>query len=230
MRVSPLVGFAILIGVVSLTLVVLASPIFAVRDIEVSGATYTDPVLLDKVRDSLRGASVFTADLDGAKRRLEGDPWVQRARLNWYLPDRVVIEIDERVPVAWFVGVDNRARVLDFEGRVLDVLDGQPTQFLKIDGVGPNLPAGTVPSPVYQAAAQLAISLPDDIRKQVKHLSVSGPEALGFALKSGTTINLGAPIDVRNKLTVVATVLSRQDPEFIVNIDVSSGQPIVQNG
>ena len=230
LRVSPLVGFAIVIGVVSIALVVLASPIFAVRDIQVTGATYTDPVLLDKVRESLRGASVFTADLDGAKRRLEGDPWVQRARLNWYLPDRVVIEIDERVPVAWFVGVDNRARVLDFEGRVLDVLDGQPTQFLKIEGVGPNLPAGTVPSPVYQAAAQVAISLPDDIRERVKHLVVNGPEALGFVLKSGTTINLGAPIDIRNKLTVVATVLSRQDPQFIKGIDVSSGQPIVQNG
>jgi cell division septal protein FtsQ len=173
---------------------------------------------------------VFTADLDGAKRRLEGDPWVQRARLEWYLPDRVVIEIDEREPVAWFVGVDNRARVLDFEGRVLDVLDGQPTQLLKIEGVGPNLPAGTVPTPVYQAAAQLAISLPDDIRREVRHLSVNGPEALGFVMKTGTVVNLGAPIDVRNKLTIVATILSRQDPEFIVGIDVSSGQPIVQNG
>jgi len=230
LRVSPLVGFAILIGLVSLALVVLASPIFAVRNIEVDGATYTDPVLLESVRDSLRGASVFTADLDGAKRRLEGDPWVQRARLEWYLPDRVVIEIDEREPVAWFVGVDNRARVLDFEGRVLDVLDGQPTQLLKIEGVGPNLPAGTVPTPVYQAAAQLAISLPDDIRREVRHLSVNGPEALGFVMKTGTVVNLGAPIDVRNKLTIVATILSRQDPEFIVGIDVSSGQPIVQNG
>jgi len=229
-RVSPLVGFAILIGVVSLVLVVLASPIFAVRDIQVTGATYADPVLLDKVRDSLRGASVFTADLDGAKRRLEGDPWVQRARLNWYLPDRVVIEIDERVPVAWFVGVDNRARVLDSDGRVLDVLDGQPTQFTKIEGVGPNLPAGTVPTPVYQAAAQLAISLPDDLRKQLKHVTVSGPNALGFVLDSGTVITLGAPVDIRNKLTVVVAVLTRQDPEFIVGIDVSSGQPIISNG
>ena len=229
-RVSPLVAFAALIGTVSLVLVVLASPIFAVRDIEVSGATYTDPVLLESVRDSLRGASVFTADLDGAQRRLEGDPWVARARLNWYLPDRVVIEVAERKPVAWFVGVDNRARVLDADGRVLDVLDGQPTQFLKIEGVGPNLPAGTVPTLVYQAAAQLAISLPADIRKRLKHVTVNGPDALGFVLKTGTVVNLGAPVDVRNKITIVATVLARQDPAFIAGIDVSSGQPIIDNG
>ena len=229
-RVSPVVGFAVLIGVVSLVLVVLASPIFAVRDIEVSGATYTDPVLLQSVSDSLRGASVFTADLDGAQRRLEGDPWVQRARLKWYLPDRVVMEIDERTPVAWFVGVDNRARVLDVEGRVLDVLEGQPTQFLKIEGVGPNLPAGTVPTPVYQAAAQLAISFPEAIREQVKHVVVNGPDSLGFVLQTGTVVTFGAPVDIRNKLTIVTTVLTRQDPKFIAGIDVSSGQPIIDNG
>lgn len=46
-------------------------------------------------------------------------------------------------------------------------------------------------------------------------------------LKTGTVINLGAPIDVRNKLTVVESVLIRQDPKFVKSIDVSSGQPIV---
>ena len=229
-RISPMAALGILIVLVSLTLVLLASPIFAARDIEISGATYTDEQLLESVMESLRGSSVLTADLDGARRRIEGDPWVRRARLSWYLPDRIIIEIDERTPVAWFVGVDNRARVLDFDGRVIEVLDGQPTQLIKIEGVGPNLPAGTLPTPVYQAAAQLAVSLPDDIRRRTEHITVNGPESLGFVLRSGTKINLGAPVDVRNKLTAVATLLIRQDPQFIVAIDVSSGQPIVQNG
>jgi UDP-N-acetylmuramate dehydrogenase len=229
MRVSPLVGFGLAIGIFSMILVVLASPLFAVRRIEVTGVTYADPVLIDKVRESLRGASVFTADLDGAQRRLEGDPWVKRARLDYYLPNRVVIEVEERIAVAWFVGVDNRARVLDFDGRVLAVLDGQPTQFMKIEGVGPNLPAGTVPSAVYQAAAQLAVSLPPSLVAEVEHITVAGPESLGFRLKSGTAINLGAPVDVRNKLIAVVTLLQQQRAEFISSIDVSSGQAIVSS-
>jgi cell division septal protein FtsQ len=147
--------------------------------------------------------------------------------VQWYFPNRVVVEIDERVPVAWFVGVDNRARVLDFEGRVLDVLDGQPTQFLKIEGVGPNLAAGTLPTQVYQAAAQLATSLPTNLQRLVEHVTVNGPEALGMVLKTGTVINLGAPVDVRNKLTIVESVLIRQDPRFVTSIDVASGQPVV---
>jgi hypothetical protein len=83
---------------------------------------------------------------------------------------------------------------------------------------------------VYQAAAQLAVSLPDDLRRRTDYITVGGPDTLGFVLRSGTTINLGAPVDVRNKLTAVATLLIRQDPQFITAIDVSTGQPIVQNG
>ena len=229
LRVSPLVGFGVLIAVFSLTLVILASPLFAVRQIDVTGVTYSDPALLGNVSDSLRGASVFTADLQGAQRRLEGDPWVRQARLNWYLPNRVVIEIEERRAVAWFVGVDNRARVLDIDGRVLEVLDGQPTQFMKIEGVGPNLPPGTVTTLVYQAAAQLANSLPADLLPQVRHVFVDGPEALGITLKKGTIITLGAPVDVRNKLTQVMVLLTQQDVSFIAAIDVSSGQPVIAN-
>ena len=229
LRVSPLVGFGVLIAVFSLTLVILASPLFAVRQIDVTGVTYSDPALLGNVSDSLRGASVFTADLEGAQRRLEGDPWVRQARLNWYLPNRVVIEIEERRAVAWFVGVDNRARVLDIDGRVLEVLDGQPTQFMKIEGVGPNLPPGTVTTLVYQAAAQLANSLPADLLPQVRHVFVDGPEALGITLKKGTIITLGAPVDVRNKLTQVMVLLTQQDVSFIAAIDVSSGQPVIAN-
>ena len=229
LRVSPLVGFGVIIAVFSLTLVILASPLFAVRQIDVTGVTYSDPALLSNVGDSLRGASVFTADLEGAQRRLEGDPWVRQARLNWYLPNRVVIEIEERRAVAWFVGVDNRARVLDIDGRVLEVLDGQPTQFMKIEGVGPNLPPGTVTTLVYQAAAQLANSLPADLLPQVRHVFVDGPEALGITLKKGTIITLGAPVDVRNKLTQVMVLLTQQDVSFIAAIDVSSGQPVIAN-
>jgi hypothetical protein len=82
---------------------------------------------------------------------------------------------------------------------------------------------------VYTGAAQLATSLPPEIAQRVKHLNVDGPEQLGMTLKTGTVVKLGAPVDLRYKLVIVATVLAQQDPKFIVSIDVSSGQAVVQN-
>ena len=227
LRPNLLVVSVGVLGVLLLGMIVLASPLFGVRRVDVTGAQYVDAEVLARVEESMRGTSVFTVDLDSARRRIEGDPWVKSARLRWYLPDRVVIDIVERTPVAWFVGVDNRSRVLDMDGRVLAVEDGQPVGYRRISGVGPNLTPGSTAAPIYRAAAQLAVSMPEELDRRVETVAVLSPEMLGATLRGGTEIVFGAPNDLRNKIMQVVVILRRQDPATIARIDVSGGQPIV---
>jgi hypothetical protein len=63
----------------------------------------------------------------------------------------------------------------------------------------------------------------------VKHLGVAGTEEITMTLKTGTVINFGAPVDMRNKLVNVVVLLRRQDVNSIVGIDVSTGTPVVQS-
>ena len=219
-------GFVILIGI---ALVVLASPIVAVRTVQVEGAKYADAALVRSVSDSLKGKSVLTVDTKTASERLESDPWVKSARITTSLPSRVLIQINERIPVAWFLGVDNRARVIDEDGLVLSVVEGRPTQYMWIEGTGPNLTAGASAAAAYRAAGQLAMSLPSELAPMVKHLGVAGTEEITMTLKTGTVINFGAPVDMRNKLVNVVVLLRRQDVNSIVGIDVSTGTPVVQS-
>jgi UDP-N-acetylmuramate dehydrogenase len=209
-------------------LLVLASPLVAVERVDVDGVTYADAALVESVAESMKGVSVLTVDTDAARRRLEADPWIASARISTYLPDRVLIEVQERRPAAWFVGVDNRARVIDVEGRVLAVVEGRPTAYLWIDGVGPNLVAGSIADPAYRAAAQLALSLPAEIEPLVDHLGVTAASEVTMTLTTGTLINFGQPVDMRNKLVSVVVLLRRQDPNQIIAIDVSGGTPVVQ--
>ena len=218
-------GFVIFIGI---ALVVLASPIVAVRTVQVEGAKYADAALVRSVSDSLKGKSVLTVDTKTASERLESDPWVKSARITTSLPSRVLIQINERIPVAWFLGVDNRARVIDEDGLVLSVVEGRPTQYMWIEGTGPNLTAGASSAAAYRAAGQLAMSLPSELAPMVKHLGVAGTEEITMTLKTGTVINFGAPVDMRNKLVNVVVLLRRQDVNSIVGIDVSTGTPVVQ--
>ena len=219
-------GFVIFIGI---ALVVLASPIVAVRTVQVEGAKYADAALVRSVSDSLKGKSVLTVDTKTASERLESDPWVKSARITTSLPSRVLIQINERIPVAWFLGVDNRARVIDEDGLVLSVVEGRPTQYMWIEGTGPNLTAGASAAAAYRAAGQLAMSLPSELAPMVKHLGVAGTEEITMTLKTGTVINFGAPVDMRNKLVNVVVLLRRQDVNSIVGIDVSTGTPVVQS-
>ena len=217
------------LGTAVVALVVLASPIVAVRTVQVEGATYVDARLVDAVVQSLKGNSVLTVDTATAEARLEGDPWVLDARITTYLPNRAVIEVSERIPVAWFLGVDNRARVIDIDGRVLAIVDGRPTDYLWIDGTGPNSSPGAIASDSYRAAGQLAMSVPDEMRPLVAKLGVSGPNNVTMTLVTGTIIDFGEPVDMRNKLVNVVVLLRRQDPNGIALIDVSSGTPVVKS-
>jgi UDP-N-acetylmuramate dehydrogenase len=222
------VGGSLVAGMV-LILIVLASPIVAVRNIDIEGAKYANSTLIQTVSKSLRGKSVLTVDTNAAQRLLETDPWIESVRIKTYLPGRAVIEIQERTPVAWFLGVDNQGRVIDQDGRVLAVVNGRPTEYMLIDGTGPNLIAGAMASESYAAAAQLAMSLPDEIRPVVKNMGVNGPNQVTMTLLTGAVVKFGEPVDLRNKLVNVVVILRRQDINQIAGIDVSSGTPVVSS-
>ena len=222
------VGGSLVAGVV-FVLIVLASPIVAVRNIDVEGAKYANSTLIETVSKSLRGKSVLTVDTNAAQKLLETDPWIESVRIKTYLPGRAVIEINERVPVAWFLGVDNQGRVIDQDGRVLAVVNGRPTEYMLIDGTGPNLIAGAMAAESYAAAAQLAMSLPEEIRPVVKNMGVNGPNQVTMTLLTGAVVKFGEPVDLRNKLVNVVVILRRQDINQIAGIDVSSGTPVVSS-
>ena len=228
-RKQMLVVGGSLVACVVVVLIVLASPIVAVRNIEIEGAKYANSTLIETVSKSLRGKSVLTVDTNSAQKLLETDPWIESVRIKTYLPGRAVIEINERVPVAWFLGVDNQGRVIDQDGRVLAVVNGRPTEYMLIDGTGPNLIAGAMTSDSYAAAAQLAMSLPDEIRPVIKNMGVDGPNQVTMTLLTGAVVKFGEPVDLRNKLVNVVVILRRQNINQIAGIDVSSGTPVVSS-
>ncbi|NQW33562.1 MAG: UDP-N-acetylmuramate dehydrogenase [Acidimicrobiaceae bacterium] len=207
---------------IACVLVVLASPIVGVRKIDVEGVRYMNADLITSVKKSLLGKSVLTVDTNAAERRLEGDPWVDSVRIRTYFPTRLTIEIVERVPVAWFIGVDNRARIVDQDARVLAVETGQPTAYLQITGVGANLAPGGSAGDIYRAAAQLAKALPDELMKVVLNVGTAGPNQLTMTLRSGTLVNFGQPVDVQKKLIALVVLLRRQDSKQIISIDLTN--------
>jgi cell division protein FtsQ len=212
-------------------LVVLASPLLSIRTVDVDGAAYVqrfDGDLLDQVVASLDGEPILIADLQGAADRLEESPWVRSARVTMDFPDRVRIEIRERVPLAYFTGTDGRARVIDDEGRVIVVLDGQPIDYVQITGEGPDLGPGASAGSTYRAAAQLVRALPDELRPQVASLGVTPEGELTMELIQGTDVRFGVPDDLQAKLVALVVVLRRQPAGSMNVIDVSTGEPTIQ--
>ena len=213
---------------VVVVITLLASPIFAIRSVTVEGNVYTSKDVVAAVTKTLKGASVFTVDTQRARELLLEDSWVSDVRITTRFPGKALVEIAERVPIVWYVGDDQKARIVDARGRIIAVLDGWPTKYLRVVGVGPSLEAGATADDVYRAAAQLVLALPDELRPLVKSLEVSPGGELAMTLKGGTLVRFGPPNDLQNKLVAVVVLLRRQNPSTLAVIDVSTGDPTVQ--
>ena len=213
--------------VVIVVLALLASPLFAIRRLSVEGTVYTSDKSVADVRRILKGTSIFTADTARARAALLADPWVADVRITTHFPSSAVVEVSERVPVVWYVGSDNKARMVDARGHVIAVLDGFPTKYLQVKGTGPEVKAGDIADDAYRAAAQLVLALPDELRPLVVALDLSPAGELSMVLKGDTMVKFGTPSDLQNKLVAVVVLLRRQDPKTIAVIDVSAGDPTV---
>lgn len=207
---------------------VLASPIFAIRTVVFDGTVYTDASTIEDVRAMLDGSSVFTADVDLARQRMLEDPWVAEVRITTDFPGRAVVEVAERVPVVWYAGDDQKARVIDARGHVIAVLEGWPTKYLQVRGTGPSLEAGATADDAYRAAAQLVLALPDEIAGRVEALDLSPGGELSMFLKGGTIVRFGPPEGLQDKLVAVVVLMRRQNPSTLAVVDVSTGEPTVQ--
>jgi cell division protein FtsQ len=226
--------WAIIGGAVAAVLVaaglVLESPLFAINDVSVTGATYTDPARLQKVVDQLDGSTLLGADLGKAEATLAADPWVKRVRVERRPLRGVRIEIVERVPVATYMGADQRWRVLDADGRVMAVLDppgSKPVDPLELTlaAPGPDLEAGaTVPADLVGAASVIP-RLPADLRSKTCSLTVGEAGQLTMTMCDGFVIDLGSPDRLRDKLVTTIFVLNTRADDVARSSGLNVGDP-----
>ena len=211
-----------------LVLLLLTSPLLSVRKVEVEGVVYANPELVASIVDSIDGEPILTVDLDAAEDKLLVIPWVRQARVSMHLPSRVTIEVVERTPIAFFRSVDGFNRVIDRDGRVLDVIEGDPVDFTPIIGTGPNLSAGQNTEQPFLGAAELINALPSELRSRLLKVTVSPEGEVSLALTNDVEVLFGRPDDFQAKLVGVVNEIKRQGSRRYAIIDVSSGQPSVR--
>jgi cell division protein FtsQ len=208
-------------------LAVLSSSLFAVERVDVQGATYSQaryPAEFQAVVDGLMGEPVLLVDTMSAERDLEQIPWIERAFVTTDFPNRVLIDVRERLPVAALVGSDERFRVIDRDGRVLDVLDGRPRDYMLITGPAPDVEPGELAGEPFALAAQLVSALPAEIRALTESVSVDATTGdFGLAFTGGIDVRLGTFDRIDSKLARLLQRV-REGLDGIVGIDVSTDE------
>jgi cell division protein FtsQ len=227
---------AVVVVVLIGALALLGSSLFAVENVTVTGAVYTDQEALDAVIDDLTGTAVLLVDSAAVEAQLEAIPWVEDARVAASFPNSASIEIRERTPVAAMMGADGLARVIDVDGRVLALVEGQPVALVWIDGPDTlDAGLGQFASIGYSSAASLVTKLTPDIRSRVESMLVT-PDGADLVL---VLTSERGPIEVRfgsaigensqiEKLVRLQRTLDDIGDKPVTVIDVSTSEVTVR--
>lgn len=154
---------------------VMTSPRFQLRQVEVAGGSRVPAAWVVAAVGSLRGRPLLLVSLDEVERQLARHPWVAGAAIRKDLPDRLQVEIRERVPVA-VLASDESSFWVDRDGRRIEECPaGAAPDLLRITGAVEDTAAVAaaldVARRMRESAAPWAASLteaeilgPDDFR------------------------------------------------------------------
>jgi cell division protein FtsQ len=199
------------------------SAFFAIDDVRVVGNAHLASARVIREAGIAPEANVLSVDLEGVEARLERDPWVASATVERSLPGTITIRVDERVAV---VAVE-RAGAFDLiasDGTVLG--SGARASRLPVVRFSAALPQ---PSPAGAAATVAALS--PDARAVVTSVEVDAMGAVTLELRSGTTVRIGTPTQLRSKgeaLTAMLAFATENEIRF-VSVDLRfPGAPSAQ--
>ncbi|HXI13186.1 MAG TPA: FtsQ-type POTRA domain-containing protein [Thermoanaerobaculia bacterium] len=73
---------------------------FAVKQVRILGASHTSPSALRAIGDAYVGQNLFRIDLEHLRNQIRSLPWIEKVEIEKRLPDGLVVQVVERVPVA----------------------------------------------------------------------------------------------------------------------------------
>lgn len=220
-RLRILVGCVAVAGVATAAVGAGRSPLFDVDYVDVRGADRT-PRLAVVAAGRLTGhPAMLDVDTATVARRVEALPWVGEATATREWPGTVRVDVVERRPAAVLPAGEGRWALADVTGRVLAVGPDKPPGLPVIGNVPAPGEPGTTLGRAAEPSLEVAASLSPELRSRIADVAaVEGGEVELQLVPPGGVVRLGPPVDLEEKLRVLATVLARADLAGLVSIDV----------
>jgi cell division protein FtsQ len=210
--VALLLLIALMVGGVWL---IYFSDALAVKDVEVHG---TQTLASEEVREVAAvpsGLPLARVDLDAIRARVEALAVVRDAKVTRSWPDRVLIDVEERIAIA-VVEIGGRTRGMDAEGVVFRDYPKPPPDMPQVHT------SSETRSDALREAASVVEALPTEIDRRVDHVEVATIDQISLVLRDGKTVVWGSAEESEAKAEVLAGLL--QQPARTYDVSVP-GQP-----
>ncbi len=204
-------GLVVVIPGMALAWVLLVSTWLGVDRVEVTGnarLTQEQVTAAAGVEPSTPLARVDLDEVEAAVGRLAPVASVV-ARRSW--PGTVLLELEERTPVAGVVGPDGAVQLVDRDGVRFASEPALPEGLVRLEvaSAGPADAAMT-------AALEVLVGLPAPLRAQVATVRAGSPSSVELLLPDGRSVVWGAPGDTASKAAAASVLLTM--PGSVVDV------------
>jgi len=202
---APWFGVGVLLVLLA-TVVALHSPWVSVRHIEISGAERVEAAGLLEEAGIGTGAIMIWLDTTGVEEAIAADPWVGSVQAERVWPDRLVVDVDERVPALWVEGPAGWMLVAE-DGVILEIAS-EPGEGLLRASIGMHgfLSVGSRPDDaVWDELVSLSGVLAAPLASASRLVSEDDEIWLNAP---GHRVRLGHPIDLADKGRVLQVMLA----------------------
>lgn len=110
---------------------------FTLKHVETRGNHRVSTQAIYDIAFDQQSAAMPLVDLDGTRARLLQLPWIREARVSRRLPDTIVVDVIERVPVAVWQQ-NGRFSLIDAEGVVLEPVGAAMPELVRLIGPDAN--------------------------------------------------------------------------------------------
>lgn len=185
--------------------------VFAIQGITVAGdMNHNSPLTLRaNVAPGLSG-TFFSVDLARVRSAFEAVPWVRHAVVRREFPNRLRVDLQEHVAVAYW-GMDSDVRLLNSFGEVFEANVGEVEQDVLPKLSGPDGQSSEVLT-MYRILAPLFVT----VELPLEQLELSGRGSWRARLDGGAVIELGrgAPAEVAERLQRFLSTLTQVTSRF----------------
>lgn len=206
--------FILLLLFVIALVMLLTSPVFCVKSVEVLGNSRLTAEEIYAAADIPEGINSFRLSLRGTKKRVESLPYIMTAKVSRRLPDKIRIHVTERTEkamaktAAGYAVIDNTGSVLRLVDKEegLPILSGFQTE-QAVEGSPIQLSEG---KPIEEYLAIMNVLEKEALLEPIKEISILSNIDVRLYLKSGMEIYLGATEDMEYKLKLVRNILTSE--------------------
>lgn len=204
----------ILLCVAIVAVAVFLSPVFNIRNIEVTGIKELTPEYVISSAGLSTGMHITSFSIKDAQKLLNKTPYISSAKINYVFPGSLHITVTEKMPVVYYRFADGYAGI-NVDGIVTDIVQIMEKKLPVASGITlASYSIGEKPDPGLTSTTQVDVLIEVagalynmDMSSEIAFINVSEITNITLQTANGLTVKCGDTSELEYKISALKEVL-----------------------